>query len=32
MGKINYDETLTGLEDLDWAKKQYEREGNCLCA
>lgn len=21
--KINYDETLTGLEDLDWAKKQY---------
>ena len=23
--KINYDETLTGLEDLDWAKKQYEK-------
>lgn len=22
--KINYDETLTGLEDLDWAKKQYQ--------
>ncbi len=21
--KINYDESLTGLEDLDWAKKQY---------
>ena len=20
---MNYDETLTGLEDLDWAKKQY---------
>ncbi len=22
--KINYDESLTGLEDLDWAKKQYQ--------
>jgi len=21
--KLNYDESLTGLEDLDWAKKQY---------
>ena len=24
--KINYDESLTGLEDLDWAKKQYQME------
>ena len=28
--KLNYDESLTGLEDLDWAKKQYLNENKIV--